>query len=96
MNLTVIETRINCLPRHTRMTSSSKEANGAGIASKMDSGDLTTSLSKSPSGNSPSLWEQALRLLLFVVWFNLTCICIVATQFLGVPLALYDKNMFYA
>jgi len=78
------------------MTSSSKEVNGASIVSKMDSSNLATSLSKSPSGKSPSLWEQGLRLLLLVIWFNLNCICIVTTQFFGVPLALYDKNMFYA
>ena len=78
------------------MTASPKEANGASIATKMDSTDLTASLGTSPSGKSPSLFKQVLRTLSFVVWFNLTCICIVTTQFLGVPLALWDKNLFYA
>jgi lysocardiolipin and lysophospholipid acyltransferase len=75
------------------------EAKGDGITSKMDlaaSTDTATSLSKSYAGKSPSLWEQAVRVLLFVVWFNTSCIAIVATQLLGVPLALYDKNIFYA
>jgi len=82
------------------MTSSSeREANGDGITSKMDlaaSTDISVSVSKFSAGKSPSLWEQALRLALFVVWFNTTCIVIVVTQFLGVPLAFYDKNLFYA
>jgi hypothetical protein len=75
------------------------EANGDGITSKTDlaaSTNITVGLSKSSSGQSPSLWEQAVRLVLFVVWFNTTCLVIVATQLFGVPLAFYDKNIFYA
>lgn len=80
------------------MTSSSEQhPNGDGITGKLDiDKDITVSLSKSPAGKSPSLWEQAVRLVLFVVWFNVVCCAIVVTQFLGVPLALYDKNIFYA
>ena len=80
-------------------SSSEKEANGDGITLNMDlpaSADIAVGLSKSSTGKSPSLWEQALRLVLFVVWFDTTCIVIVATQLLGVPLAFYDKNIFYA
>lgn len=79
--------------------SSEKEADGDGITLKTDlpaSADIAVSLSKSSAGKSSSLWEQALRLVLFVVWFDTTCIVIVATQLLGVPLAFYDKNIFYA
>jgi hypothetical protein len=75
------------------------EANdtAAAIASKLNvPTDVVVSLSQSPAGKSPSLWEQAIRLLLFVLWFNLSCVAIVATQFIGAPLALWDKNVFYA
>lgn len=58
--------------------------------------DVTASLQKSPPGLSPSLWHQAIRLGLFVVWFTTSCVTIVATQLIGSPLALYDKNIFYA
>jgi hypothetical protein len=58
--------------------------------------DVAKSLTKSPTGKSPSLWKQALRLVLFVLWFNIPCVVIVATQIIGLPLALYDKNLFYA
>jgi len=79
--------------------SDAQEANdtATAIASKLNvPEDLAYSLSKSPRGKSPSLFEQAIRLLLFVTWFNLSCIAIVATQFIGAPLALWDKNVFYA
>jgi hypothetical protein len=69
------------------------------IASKMNqviSEDVTKSLTESPKGKSPSLWKQALRFVLFVLWFNIPSIVIVATQLIGLPLALYDKNLFYA
>jgi hypothetical protein len=69
----------------------------AAVASKLNvPNDVAVSLSKSPRGQSPSLWEQAIRLLLFVIWFDLSCVAIVATQFIGSPLALWDKNLFYA
>jgi hypothetical protein len=58
--------------------------------------DVATSLSHSPAGKRPSLGEQAIRLCLFVVWFDLTCIAIVITQFLGVPLYFWKKDVFYA
>jgi hypothetical protein len=60
------------------------------------SNEVAVSLSKSPAGKSPSLWEQALRLVLLVTWLLMTCIGIVTTQFIGVPLAFWDKNLFYA
>jgi hypothetical protein len=80
------------------MASSSEHPNGDGITAKLDvaSTGLAVSVSKSPAGKSPSLLEQALRLILFIVWFTVTCIAIVVTQLLGWPLALYDKNIFYA
>jgi hypothetical protein len=80
------------------MASSSEHPNGDGITAKLDvtSAGIAVSARKSPAGKSPSLLEQALRLVLFVVWFTITSIAIVATQFLGWPLALYDKNIFYA
>jgi hypothetical protein len=58
--------------------------------------DISASLTASPPGKSPSLAKQALRVALFVIWFTTVCCCIVATQFIGVPLALLDKNLFYA
>jgi len=58
--------------------------------------DVRVSLKKSPPGQSPPLWQQGLRLLLFVVWFTLTSLSIVATQFIGSPLGLIDKKLFYA
>ena len=81
------------------MTSPDPPPAGTGIASTMNHvipKDVTKSLTESPKGKSPSLWKQALRLILFVGWFMITCVVIVATQFIGVPLALYDKNLFYA
>ena len=58
--------------------------------------DITASLTKSSPRKSPSLLKQAVRLVLFVVWFNTACLAINATQFIGAPIALWDKNMFYA
>jgi hypothetical protein len=73
------------------------DSTAAAVASKLNvPRDVAVSLSQSAAGKSPSLWEQAIRLLLFVVWFNFTCVAIVATQFIGAPLALWDKNIFYA
>jgi len=74
------------------------EDGDGGFAGKINplSQDVTTSLKTSPPGPSPSLWHQAIRLVLFVVWFTLSCVSIVATQFTGAPLAFYDKDLFYA
>lgn len=72
-----------------------KAKNDDGMTLKATLGPMD-SFRRSPGGKSPSLWEQAVRLALFIVWFDITCIAIVATQFLGVPLAFYDKNIFYA
>ena len=80
------------------VASTSSEPNGDGIPSKLNLAEngVAGSATKSPPGRSPSLWELAIRPLLFFVWFNITCVGIVATQFIGVPLALWDKNIFYA
>lgn len=58
--------------------------------------DITASLAKSPPRKSPSLLKQAVRFVLFVVWFDTACLAINATQFIGAPIALWDKNVFYA
>jgi len=58
--------------------------------------DVQVSLKKSPPGQSPPLWQQGFRLLLFIVWFTLTSLAIVTTQFIGSPLYLIDKKLFYA
>jgi 1-acyl-sn-glycerol-3-phosphate acyltransferase len=41
-------------------------------------------------------WDQALRMLLFGLYFNLSCICIIISQLIGAPLYFYDKNLYYA
>jgi hypothetical protein len=43
-----------------------------------------------------SVLEQSIRTVLFVTWFTLTCVTIVATQLVGVPLVLFDRKLFYA
>jgi hypothetical protein len=74
------------------------EDGDAGLAEKIIPlpPDITASLKQSAPGPSPSLWHQAIRLVLFLIWFTMTCVTIVATQFIGAPLAFYDKNVFYA
>jgi hypothetical protein len=73
-----------------------KPQNGSAAPRVALPADLSASLTASPPGKSPSLAKQALRIALFVIWFTTVCFAIVATQFIGVPLALWDKNLFYA
>jgi hypothetical protein len=81
---------------HQIMASAKEPPNGnESIVSKLDM-PSTDILNKSPVGNSPSFWEQAVRVISFVVWFTAACLAIVSTQFIGVPLAFWDKNLFYA
>ncbi|OCK77271.1 acyltransferase-domain-containing protein [Lepidopterella palustris CBS 459.81] len=41
-------------------------------------------------------YSQALRMVLFVVYFVGSCLCIFVTQLLGAPLYFYNKDFFYA
>ncbi|KAF2205179.1 acyltransferase-domain-containing protein [Delitschia confertaspora ATCC 74209] len=41
-------------------------------------------------------WKQALRMVLFAVYFNGSCICIVLSQLIGAPLYFYDRDLYYA
>ncbi|KAH7087383.1 acyltransferase-domain-containing protein [Paraphoma chrysanthemicola] len=41
-------------------------------------------------------WQQALRMFLFAVYFNGSCLAIAVTQFIGAPLWFYSKDLFYA
>lgn len=67
------------------------------VPSKLDIAerDVTVSRVNPSQGRLHPLLYQAVRASLFFVWFNIACVAIVITQFLGVPLALYDKNLFY-
>jgi len=93
---------INSLPGYKRtetMAAATEEEKQNGTGTARPPGlvtDIASGLSKSPPSKSPSLLKQAVRVILFVVWFNTACLAIVATQFIGAPIALCDKNMFNA
>jgi hypothetical protein len=50
----------------------------------------------SVNGNSPSLLVQLIRVPLFFLWFGLASLTIITTEFLGVPIAFFSKDLFYA
>ncbi|KAF2181631.1 acyltransferase-domain-containing protein [Zopfia rhizophila CBS 207.26] len=41
-------------------------------------------------------WDQALRMALFALYFNGSCISICITQLIGAPLYFYNKDLYYA
>ncbi|KIX10155.1 uncharacterized protein Z518_01236 [Rhinocladiella mackenziei CBS 650.93] len=67
------------------------------LSPELNNGAPPTSEQPHPAGEVKyGAWNQILRALLLLTWFNCSAVCINTTQFLGAPLYWWNRDYYYA